>query len=312
VAKKVFTYQNKKIIYHTYGNGNPVMLIHGFGETHEVWNNPVSFLKDKFSLIVPELPGSGSDIIDDMSMEGMAEVMKEILYKEASPELHSQPSSALSAESVASKGGALDSDNLVSPIEKTTSKIPGSKNPPSEGREACIIGHSMGGYILLALAEKYPELISALGLFHSTAYADSEEKKATRQKGIEFINRNGAFEFIKTSTPNLFSPGFKDKNPGFIGEYIASLNNFSPEALVKYYQSMMQRPDRTDVIRKTKVPVLIMMGKHDVAVPLNDGLKQCHLPEKVYIHILRQSGHLGMLEEPATTNCILEKFLTEN
>ena len=260
---KKFIYQNKKIIYHTYGTGKPVMLIHGFGETHEIWNNPVSFLKDKFHLIVPELPGSGSDTIEDMSMEGMAEVMKEVL------------------------------------LQEKLSSLP-------------IIGHSMGGYILLALAEKYPELITALGLFHSTAYADSEEKKATRQKGIDFINRNGAFEFIKTSTPNLFSAGFRDKNPDFIGEYIATLNNFSPEALVKYYQSMMQRPDRTDVIRRTKVPVLMIMGKHDVAVPLNDGLKQCQLSEKVYIHILRQSGHLGMLEEPATTNCILEKFLTEN
>jgi pimeloyl-ACP methyl ester carboxylesterase len=260
---KTFLYQSKKIIYHTYGSGKPVMLIHGFGETHEVWRTQVEFLKDKFSLIVPELPGSGSDLIDDMSMEGMAEVMKEILVK-----------------------------------EKITS-LP-------------IIGHSMGGYILLALAEKYPEMISALGLFHSTSYADSDEKKATRQKGIEFIKKNGAFEFIKTSTPNLFSEDFRDKNPEFTGEYISTLNNFSPEALVKYYQSMMQRPDRTDVIRKAKVPVLMIMGKYDVAVPLNDGLKQSHLPEKVYIHILRQSGHLGMLEEPATTNRILEKFLTEN
>jgi pimeloyl-ACP methyl ester carboxylesterase len=316
--KKEFTYQSKRIIYHTYGSGKPVMLIHGFGETHEVWNNQApsnsheggelattqsqlienTLLNKGFRFIIPELPGCGSDIIDDMSMEGMAEVLKEILDKEASPN--------------PSIGGALDSANSISTIEKTISVIAGSENPPLEGREACIIGHSMGGYILLALAEKYPELISALGLFHSTAFADSEEKKAVRQKGIEFINKNGAFEFIKTTTPNLFSPNSKEQIPNFIKEYIESLDTFSPEALVKYYQSMMQRPDRTDVIRKTKAPVLMVMGKHDMAVPLNDGLKQCHLPEKVYIHILRHSGHMGMLEEPATTNCILEKFLTEN
>jgi pimeloyl-ACP methyl ester carboxylesterase len=266
--KKEFTYQSKKIVYHNYGAGKPVMLIHGFGETHEVWKNQIEFLRDKFRLIIPELPGSGSEIIDDMSMEVMADVLKRIL------------------------------------------EIEDSQSPPLGGWGA--VGHSMGGYILLALAEKYPELINALGLFHSSAYADSEEKKAHRQKGIEFINTHGAFEFIKTSTPNLFSQISKDKNPGFINEYIRSLNNFSPEALVKYYRAMMQRPDRTEVIRKTKAAVLMVMGKYDVAVPLKDGLEQCHLPEKVYIHILRQSGHLGMLEEPATTNCILEKFLTEN
>ena len=95
-------------------------------------------------------------------------------------------------------------------------------------------------------------------------------------------------------------------------EYIRSLNNFSSAALVSYYQSMMQRPDRTAVLKNSKAAVLFICGKHDIAVSLNDSLQQCHLPEKLYFHILRQSGHMGMLEEPATTNCILEKFLIEN
>ena len=64
----------KKIFYAVYSNGKPVMLIHGFGETGEVWENQIEFLKDHFKLIVPDLPGSGqSEMIDDMSMEGMAE-----------------------------------------------------------------------------------------------------------------------------------------------------------------------------------------------------------------------------------------------
>ncbi len=76
----------KKIFYRVYGKGNPVMLVHGFGETGNVWEKQVAFLKDSFLLIVPDLPGSGqSEMIDDMSMEGMAEVLKEILDKEIKP-----------------------------------------------------------------------------------------------------------------------------------------------------------------------------------------------------------------------------------
>ncbi len=259
--------QGKKIVYQVTGNGKPVLLIHGFGEKADVWNNHVEFLKDKFQLIIPDLPGSGrSEMIDDMSMEGMAEVIKIILETE---------------------------------------------NPPSEGREACIIGHSMGGYITLAFVEKYPELVSAFGLFHSSAFADSEEKKATRRKGIEFINQHGAFEFLKTATPNLFSPNTKETNPKLIDGQIAGLDNFSPIALVSYYNAMMMRPDRTEVLRNTTVPVLFIMGKYDVAVPVEDGLKQCHLPENSYIHILQESGHMGMLEEPGKSNQILEKFLLD-
>ena len=261
---KELTYQNKKIIYYTYGKGKPVILIHGFGEYSMVWQKQIEYLKEKFFIVAPDLPGSGqSELIADMSMEGMAEIIPPIMRK--------------------------------------------------EGIASCnIIGHSMGGYITLALAEKNPELFTGMGLFHSTAFADSDEKKATRQKGIEFIKKHGAFEFLKTSTPNLFSPGFQDKNQAFVDEYIGDLNNFSAAALVKYYESMMQRPERINVLKNSLVPVLMVMGKYDNAIPLDDGLKQCHLPEKAYIHIFRQSGHMGMLEEPTTANHVLEGFLNEN
>lgn len=260
---KELLYQNKKIYYRIIGNGNPVILIHGFGEDRNIWRNQIEYLKSHFQLIIPDLPGSGqSETIDDMSMEGMAEVIHAIIHQE----------------------------NI----------------------ESCpVIGHSMGGYIVLSLVEKYWNHVSAFGLFHSTTYPDSEEKKVIRRKGIEFIRQHGAFEFLKTTTPNLFSPQTKEEQPKLITEFIAGLNNFSAKALVSYYQAMMARPDRRAVLQKATVPVLFIMGKYDNAVPLQDSLKQCHLPEKSYIHILRKSGHMGMLEEKERCNGILEKFLLE-
>ena len=260
---KELLYQNKRIFYRIIGRGKPVILIHGFGEDGEVWRNQIEYLKDKFQLIIPDLPGSGrSEMTDDMSMEGMAELIHSMIH--------------------------------------------------AENIDACpVIGHSMGGYITLALVESYWNHVSAFGLFHSSAYADSEEKKVTRRKGIEFINKNGSFEFLKTSTPNLFSQQTKDENPELVTEFIAGLNNFSPGALVSYYEAMMQRPDRANMLQKATVPVLFIIGNYDNAVPLEDGLKQCHLPGKSYIYILRNSGHMGMLEEKDKCIEVLDKFLIQ-
>ncbi len=177
--------------------------------------------------------------------------------------------------------------------------------------KVAVIGHSMGGYIALAFAEKYPDRLNSLGLFHSTAYADSEEKIANRRKGIAFIGQYGAFEFLKTTLPNLFSVKTRDERPTIIDEQMAGLRNFSPDALVLYYQAMMQRPDRTVVLTKSTVPVLFIIGEDDNAVPLKDRLEQCHLPEIAYIHVLRRSGHMGMLEESEKANKILKTFLQE-
>lgn len=260
---KTISIKGKEIFYRVIGNGKPALLVHGFGEDGEIWHNQVKFLQDKFKLIVPDLPGSGrSELTDEMSMEGMAEVILAIMQEE--------------------------------------------KCVPCP-----VIGHSMGGYITLALAEKYPEVLTTFGLFHSSAFADSDEKKATRQKGISFIQQHGAGEFLKTVIPNLFAPESKDKLSDTIKDLMEQGNNFNPHSLVSYYQAMMQRPDQTNVLRKAVVPVLFIMGKYDNAVPMEDSLKQCHLPEKSYIHILAQSGHMGMLEEPDKCNRILEEFLLE-
>ena len=134
-------------------------------------------------------------MIDDMSIEGMAEIIKEIIDEELKPPQASP------------KEGFADTQNqpVKDSLQKENSKLQeSSKVPPPGDLGGCIIGHSMGGYITLAFAEKYPEYLNSFGLFHSTAYADTIEKKNTRMKGIEFINRHGAFEFLKTVVPNLF------------------------------------------------------------------------------------------------------------
>lgn len=263
MMNKSLIYQQRRIHYQVSGSGNPVMLVHGFGEDARVWRHQVSHLEGRFTCIVPDLPGSGlSELVPDMSMEGLAEVLHAIIHEE---------------------------------------KL-----------EACpVVGHSMGGYITLALAGKYWNHVSAFGLFHSSAFADSDEKKATREKGIAFTRQHGAFEFLKTTTPNLFSPETREKNPDLVKEQVASLHNFLDESVVSYYRAMMARPDRTAVLQQTTVPVLFIMGKYDGAVPLEDGLKQCHLPKKSYIHVLQRSGHMGMLEEKEKSNRILEEFLLE-
>lgn len=180
------------------------------------------------------------------------------------------------------------------------------------GEKVILIGHSMGGYISLGIAERHPDLVCALGLFHSSSYADSEEKIATRRKGIEFIKEHGAGEFLKTATPNLFSPQSKEQKPQIINDLIEKGNNFSPDSLVSYYEAMIKRPDRTNILKSMKIPFLFILGKYDTAIPLKDGLSLCHLPELSYIHVLHKSGHMGMLEEADLTNRILLEFISEN
>lgn len=263
---KSITYQSSTISYSVVGKGKTVVLLHGFGEDGEIWNEQINYLKEYFRLIIPDLPGSGrSEMIPDMSIEGISEVVKEILNIELQ-----KFSAAAEAEGV--------------------------------------IGHSMGGYITLAFAEKYPALLKAFGLVHSTAFADSEEKKLARAKSIEFIRNNGAYEFLKTSIPGLFK---KPSDP-YVNALIEKGKNFTPEALIQYYEAMIVRPDRTDLLKNFNGPVLFIIGEHDTAVPFQQSLQQCYLPGESQVHILRNSAHMGMQEEPGKMGEIVMRFLNDD
>jgi pimeloyl-ACP methyl ester carboxylesterase len=178
-----------------------------------------------------------------------------------------------------------------------------------ELQQCVLIGHSMGGYISLAFAEKYPERLKGLGLFHSTAWPDTEEKKTARRKSIEFIQKHGSSAFIRGSTPNLFAEETRKDHPELVNDMIDRYSNFSPDALVYYYEAMIRRPGRTAVLEQTKNPVLFVIGSHDQAVPPQQALQQSHIPALSHIHILNHSGHVGMLEEPDQSYRILQSYL---
>ena len=177
-------------------------------------------------------------------------------------------------------------------------------------QELVLIGHSMGGYISLAFAEKYPEKIRALGLFHSSAYPDSEEKKESRDKNIRFIQNHDPSIFVEQSIPGLFSDSFKAEHPEEIRKLIDLYANFKRESLVQYLDAMKNRPATTGVLVSITKPVLFIMGEEDKAVPIKDSLELCHLPRISYIHILTRTAHRGMIENTSLCNSFVDRFLS--
>jgi pimeloyl-ACP methyl ester carboxylesterase len=172
-----------------------------------------------------------------------------------------------------------------------------------------ILGHSMGGYIALAMAELFPGLLKGMGLIHSTAYADSKERLQKREQAIAFIDSKGAGAFLQMSLPGLFSSDFRKTHPATIQTLIESGKSFSKEALIAYYRAMIQRPDRTHVLKNVRYPVLLVMGDQDELIPANDLLLQSTLLQKPFVHQIAAAGHMSMLETPVELKTILRNYV---
>ncbi|MFN2457267.1 MAG: alpha/beta fold hydrolase [Chitinophagaceae bacterium] len=316
--EKEIAISNKKVFYRVIGKGATVVLVHGFGEDGTIWKSQIEALKNKFQLIIPDLPGSGrSEMIENMSMEGLAEVVKNILETEARLTCLSGRQASPTGENKTqvplvekAEINNASSTGGVSAADLPLRKSPESFGPLGEVKGAFLIGHSMGGYIALAFIEKYWHMLKGYGLFHSTAYADTEEKVSNRKKGIHFMQSHSAFEFLKTTVPGLYSPATKEKKYELVNEHLNNVQYFTEAPLVAYYQSMIKRPGRTHLLKQIPLPVLFVAGRYDTAVPINDVFSQSHLPDLSYIHILESSGHMGMVEEPEKSNSLLIQYFT--
>ena len=266
MANLSFEFDNRQMGYQKTGTGPAVILLHGFGEDHRIFNSTVTALEKNYTVYTPDLPGTGMSAINT----------------------DTYPSN-FSIEYLADSAAALIKHEK---IENCTA-----------------LGHSMGGYATMALAFKYPQYLKGFGLLHSTALPDTPLKIENRLRGISFIEKFGATTFLETTVPNLFGTHTKETNPGIVLDFIQALPPFSNEALIAYYHAMMARPNLTDVLATTTVPVLFVLGDQDVAVALEDTLPQTKMPNSAYLYVLENCGHMGMLEHPVIFNKAVLDFL---
>jgi pimeloyl-ACP methyl ester carboxylesterase len=244
------------ISFREYGEGLPVILIHGFPMDQNIWNDFVPALSSKFKVYTIDLPGFGE----------------------------SQAPSSFSMQAVA--GLVLDW------IAKTKISSP------------VVIGHSLGGYVTLAMVQQAPERFSGFGLFHSTALADTTEKKQSRDKVVEFVEKNGAPAF----TSNFIPPLFANKDHVAI-QLVKDISKVATsEAVIGYTLGMRDRMDTTSVFTSYDKPVLFILGKEDPGIPVESVAKQIELCKHPDVHILDGVGHMGMFEASQTTADIVSVF----
>ena len=165
-----------------------------------------------------------------------------------------------------------------------------------------IVGHSMGGYIGLSFADYYVNHVQGLLLFHSTTYEDNEAKKTSRMKVAEFIQEWGVSKYLETATPNLFGDAFKKTNPGVIQNVIESGSGISQEAMIQFVFAMRNRKAMTHLLQQHTIPVWMIVGEADLAVPIQDSLEQIKLLPSSNSLVLNNVGHMGMFEATDQVN----------
>lgn len=166
-----------------------------------------------------------------------------------------------------------------------------------------ILGHSMGGYVSLAFAEQFPEYLTSLTLFFSSALEDDEEKKQIRRRSIDIIDKAYSM-FVNNSIPTLFSPNERISLEDKINLAKEIALSTDKEGVKASQLGMVERRNRVDVLEKFDGKILIITGKHDGAVKNDIFLNQLPNRENIKIYTL-DCGHNGHWEKPIICSAII-------
>lgn len=175
--------------------------------------------------------------------------------------------------------------------------------------KATIIGHSMGGYITMAIADLFTERVHAFCLFYSTSLADTEEKKEQRLRTVDTVEKN-RLHFIQKTIPNYFRKDKKNELKVEIEKAISWAQDTPTKGITAALLGMRERPDRTYILNQLELPISIILGEYDLAID-SDTFKKV-IPEKktIQIHSL-PTGHMGHLEAPEQTKELIQSFLNK-
>ncbi|GAB3906464.1 alpha/beta hydrolase [Larkinella knui] len=184
-----------------------------------------------------------------------------------------------------------------------------SRVQPANQQPVVLVGHSMGGYIALAFAELYPELVGGLILLNSTAFADNEDKKQARQKAVALMQANGSRPFIEQTVPKMFGESFSKGHPDEIKRYVERFSELPSNALIAGVKAMASRPDRVHILQNASFPVLIIAGKQDQIIPFEKSQELFESVSTAQTIALESAGHLGMVESPDDVLRAIQNFV---
>jgi 3-oxoadipate enol-lactonase len=166
-----------------------------------------------------------------------------------------------------------------------------------------IAGHSMGGYVALALAEICPERFLGIALVASHTFADSLEKMKSRLEDIEKIKNSLPAEVLKDFPEKLTrDPGVAE----FCKELISQTNR---NGVMGALAGMAERPDRTNILATLNIPKLLIVGSDDQLIPLENTKEMSLKIKNLQVVEIKNAGHMPMLEYPDQTAIAIENLI---
>ncbi|MGY4645582.1 alpha/beta fold hydrolase [Cellulomonas sp. URHB0016] len=165
---------------------------------------------------------------------------------------------------------------------------------------AVVAGLSMGGFVVLALLERHPDLVAGAGLVSTKSTADGEEARAKRLRIADESESGGTVAPVRPMAATLVGETTRSARPDIVATIAAWIDEQRPDGIAWSQRAMAARPDRTEVLRGFAGPVLVVVGDEDTATPVEAAEHMLAAAQQAVLVVVPHAGHMTALEEPGS------------
>jgi 3-oxoadipate enol-lactonase len=176
-------------------------------------------------------------------------------------------------------------------------------------QQAVIGGLSMGGYVIFALLRNAASYFQGLVLADTRPQADTPEGVQARQRMLTLVREHGPVAVADEMLPKLLGESTRRQRPDLVEAARAIVLSNGTETIAGAITAMMTRPNSTPLLSTIKVPTLVVVGEEDTLTPPQLSVDMHNaIPGSELVRI-PGAGHMANLEQPATFNEALSRFL---
>jgi pimeloyl-ACP methyl ester carboxylesterase len=172
-----------------------------------------------------------------------------------------------------------------------------------------VVGHSLGGYVALAFLELFPEYLSGYCLFHSQPFADTPAALEKRRREIEIVKAGKKNMMYPDNIIRMFAPSNLEKFSDSLRKSKDIASQIPGEGITAVLNGMMIRPSRLSFMEDGKIPCLWILGLMDNYIPCDIIRANVNLPPNARVIVLKESGHLGFIEEEENSLRAITEFV---